>query len=169
VDAEAGEDSLLAAVAEACRAVGVMRSREGAALADEIGTRLDGIEEAVARLKERRPQILAGAHERLRVRLAELASDVSVDDARLAQEVVLLVDRTDITEELARLASHIAQFRTNLKTDEPVGRTLDFLVVEMNREVNTTAAKCQDGRMVTDVVFIKGELEKIREQVQNVE
>ncbi len=169
LDAETGREPLLNTVAAACQAVLAMRRREGKALAEEMAGRLDAIEAAVARLNDRRAQAVAEVHDRLRSRVAELVADVQMDEARLAQEVALLADRTDISEEIARLTSHIAQFRENLEQTQPVGRTLDFLVVEMNREANTTAAKCQDAQMVADVVFIKGELEKVREQVQNVE
>ncbi|MBI5136718.1 MAG: YicC family protein [Nitrospirae bacterium] len=169
LDPAVGEAQLLAAVADACRAALAMRTGEGIALGRELSQRLDGVEAAVARLEARRPGAVAETHQRLRARVAELAADVQIDPARLAQEVALLADRSDVTEELARLNSHMAQFRANLDALEPVGRTLDFLVVEMNREANTVGSKCQDAIMVNDVLFIKGELEKVREQVQNVE
>jgi len=166
---ELGCEPLLAAVAEACAQVVAMRHREGAALEADITARLVSVEGALERVAVRRPQVVAEYQQRLRARLEALLDDTALDPARLAQEVALLADRTDISEEIARLISHIDQFRRALGSTEPVGRTMDFLLVEMNREVNTIAAKCQDAPIVTDVVFIKGELEKIREQVQNVE
>jgi uncharacterized protein (TIGR00255 family) len=166
---EDGQEPLLAAVAEACEAVTVMRRREGAALAEELTARMDGIQEAVSRVAERRPVVMAEVLGRLRARVSDLVADVELDEARLAHEVALLADRTDISEEITRLGSHMAQFHEALQGGKPVGRTMDFLVVEMNREVNTIGAKCQDAEMVADVVLIKGELEKVREQVQNVE
>jgi len=169
LEPEEGRQPLLSAVSEACEAVMVMRRREGVALAEELTSRMDGIEEAVSRVAERRPVVVAEALQRLRARVADLVDDVELDEDRLAHEIALLADRTDISEEITRLGSHMVQFREALQGGKPVGRTMDFLVVEMNREANTIGAKCQDAEMAAAVVLIKGELEKVREQVQNVE
>jgi uncharacterized protein (TIGR00255 family) len=106
---------------------------------------------------------------RLRDRLAELAKDVSVDPARLAQEVALYAERTDVAEEMTRLSSHLEQFRKLIASPEPAGRKMDFLVQEMHREVNTTGSKSQQSDIAQLVVTLKAELERVREQVQNVE
>lgn len=167
---EAGQKTrLLAGVRAACQAAAAMRREEGDALEREISSRLDAIEQAVARLTARVPAAALETSTRLKARIAALCAEVPVDAARIAQEVAIMAERADVTEEVARLASHISQFRSTVREDDPVGRTLDFLLVEMNREANTIGSKCQDAPMVTEVVFIKSEIEKIREQVQNVE
>jgi uncharacterized protein (TIGR00255 family) len=102
-------------------------------------------------------------------RVAELAKGVEVDPARLAQEVVLFADRTDVAEELTRLDAHLAEFERLLSQPGPVGRQLDFLLQEVNREVNTTGSKSQSAEVARTVVELKAELERVREQVQNVE
>ena len=162
-------ERLLAVVTAACRGVSEMRREEGASLLADMNGHLDAIADAVERLDQRRPHAVRESHGRLKARVTTLCADVTVDEARLAQEVAILADRSDVSEELTRLRSHIAQFRAHLQGDGPVGRTLDFLLVEVNREANTLGAKCQDTEMVQDVVRIKGEIEKVREQVQNVE
>jgi uncharacterized protein (TIGR00255 family) len=168
-DADAVHDRLLAALEEALEAAAAMRRDEGAALEKAIRGHLDVIREAVGRLEARRPDAVAEAAGRVKARIEALAAEAPVDPARLAQEVALLAERSDVTEELARLGSHLDQFTRALDAPEAVGRTLDFLLVEMNREVNTAGAKCQDAAMAADVVALKGEIEKVREQVQNVE
>jgi uncharacterized protein (TIGR00255 family) len=168
-DADAVRDRLLAALEEALEAAAAMRRDEGAALEKVIRAHLEVIRTAVGRLEARRPDAVAESAARLKARLETLAEEVPVDPARLAQEVALLAERSDVTEELARLGSHIDQFARALDAPEAVGRTLDFLLVEMNREANTAGAKCQDAAMSADVVALKGEIEKVREQVQNVE
>jgi len=168
-DAATVRDRLLAALEEALGAAAAMRREEGVALERVIRGHLDVIREVVGRLKDRRPQALADAAGRLKARVEALCAETPVDPARLAQEVAVLAERSDVTEELARLDSHIDQFANALDAPEPVGRTLDFLLVEMNREANTAGAKCQDAGMAADVVALKGEIEKVREQVQNVE
>ena len=107
--------------------------------------------------------------ERLRERVAQLLGDTSIDEARLLQEVAILADRCDITEELVRFSSHCTQFGESLASPEPVGRKLDFLVQELNREVNTIGSKANDAEITSQVVALKAELERIREQVQNIE
>ncbi|HXZ24656.1 MAG TPA: DUF1732 domain-containing protein, partial [Nitrospiria bacterium] len=114
------------------------------------------------------PAVIEAYHRRLAARAAELAGG-AIGPERLAQEVALFAERCDVSEELVRLVSHIEQFRGHLKSKEPVGRTLDFLLQEMNREVNTLGSKANDAAISSEVVALKGELEKIREQVQNVE
>jgi len=169
LDAAAVRDRLLAALEEALGAAAAMRREEGAALEKAIRGHLEAIREAVGRLEARRPAAVAEAAARLKARIEALCAETPVEPARLAQEVAVLAERSDITEELARLGSHVDQFARALDAPEAVGRTLDFLLVEMNREANTAGAKCQDADMAADVVALKGEIEKVREQVQNVE
>jgi len=152
----------------AARQVETMRRAEGKALAADLERRLTVVEGAVERVREQLPAVIESYHRRLAARAAELAGG-SIAPERLAQEVALYAERCDVSEELVRLASHIDQFRGHLKSREPVGRTLDFLLQEMNREVNTLGSKANDAVITTEVVVVKGELEKIREQVQNVE
>jgi uncharacterized protein (TIGR00255 family) len=152
----------------AARQVEAMRRVEGKALAADLERRLAVIEGAVERVRRRLPSVIESYHRRLAARAAELAGG-AIAPERLAQEVALYAERCDVSEELVRLASHVGQFRDHLKSKEPVGRTLDFLLQEMNREVNTLGSKANDAMITSEVVLLKGELEKIREQVQNVE
>jgi uncharacterized protein (TIGR00255 family) len=147
-----------------------MRLDEGAALVRDITGRIDAIEGMVRSIGAQSPLTVEKARKRMADTLAKLLQE-QPDPARLAQEVAILAERTDVTEELTRLDSHLAQFRAMLieTPGEAVGRKLDFLLQEMGREVNTIASKCQDAAISLDVVQCKAELEKIREQVQNVE
>ncbi len=146
-----------------------MKGSEGARLAEDLSARIDRLEGAVAEVKKR----LEGASEQIYVRLMErlkkLLKDTGLDESRVAQEAAIMADRADVSEELVRITSHIAQFREYLKAEEPVGRRLDFLLQEMHREVNTLSVKASDAWVSGSVVEMKAELEKIREQVQNIE
>ncbi len=147
-----------------------MREREGALLAADLAERLDRLESLRSAALARAPQVVEEYRQRLTRRLSELLPPTNpVDPQRLAQEVALFAERADITEELQRLASHIDQFRRALRSDEAVGRKLDFLVQEMGREWNTIGSKANDAELAALVVEAKSELEKIREQVQNLE
>ncbi len=146
-----------------------MRAREGHALAHDLGERLcvlDGSVEAIAR---RAPHRVVTARDLLRARVQELLGDITVDDARVAMEIAMLADRLDVTEECVRLRTHIVQFRELLATPESTGRKLTFLLQEMGREANTIGSKANDVEIVSNVLTIKEELERIREQVANVE
>jgi uncharacterized protein (TIGR00255 family) len=147
-----------------------MRGKEGAAMAKDLGERVRLLREAVARIQTQAPEVTRRFREQLlqRIRLAGL-ENVSVEDERVLKEVVFFADRSDINEELARLGSHFAQFDTTARSAEPVGRKLDFLAQEMNREINTIGSKANDALIATDVVLLKTELERFREQAQNVE
>jgi len=118
---------------------------------------------------QRIPVSLQASADRLRARVAKLLEGERVNDDRVAQEVAMLAERSDVTEELTRLESHVAQFRSALKSKEAVGKRLDFLLQEMGREVNTIGSKANDAEISTQVMALKSELEKIREQVQNIE
>jgi uncharacterized protein (TIGR00255 family) len=160
---------LTAAVRSAVEAVDSMRTREGESLAADLLGRRRQIAEWVAQIRERTPLMVAEYRQKLTARLEQLLGDVELDPARLAQEVALMADRCDITEELVRLASHFAQFDEAMRMKEPVGRKLDFLMQEMNREVNTIGSKAGDAVVAGLVIRVKAEMEKMREQVQNVE
>jgi uncharacterized protein (TIGR00255 family) len=169
VDEAELQPQLLAAVQAAVAALDSMRCREGVALADDLKARREQIAEWSALIGERTPQMVIEYRQKLKIRLDQLLESAEIDDARLAQEVALLADRCDITEELVRLASHFSQFDEALGGSEPVGRKLDFLMQEMNREVNTIGSKSNDATITNLVIQIKAEMEKMREQVQNVE
>lgn len=160
---------LMSAVQSAVSAIEAMRCREGEALLSDLTARRAQIAEWVARIGERSPQVVGEYRQKLKVRLDQLLEGVEIDPTRLAQEVALMADRCDVTEELVRLASHFDQFDETLLTDEPVGRKLDFLMQEMNREINTIGSKSSDAEITSLVIRIKAEMEKMREQVQNVE
>lgn len=160
---------LLAAVKAAVTALEGMRTKEGGALADDLKARRAQIAEWSDQIGARIPQVVLEYRQKLKSRLEQLLDGAEMDESRLAQEVALLADRSDITEELVRLASHFSQFDDALASSEPVGRKLDFLMQEMNREVNTIGSKSNDSGITTLVIQIKAEMEKMREQVQNVE
>lgn len=164
-------DELVSLVESAVGALMAMRAEEGKRLAGYLAERLALIEDAVDRLERRAPERLVEHHERLRTAVQELAGGVAVDPQRLAQEVAILADRMDVGEELARFRSHLAAFREALASsgDEPVGKRLGFLLQELLREANTTGSKSSDVAMLGDVMSIKEEIERIREQVENIE
>lgn len=148
-----------------------MRLTEGLNIQQDLALRIDGIETYIAAVEKRAPQILVEYREKILGRMRELLAAIGEepDSGRLLQEAAIFADRTSITEELVRLKSHLTQFRTALKTDDAVGRKLDFIVQEINRETNTIASKANDFTVVNTVVEIKSELEKVREQIQNIE
>ena len=169
VDVPAATRAAEAAVAEALLGLVAMREREGASLGADLTGRLERVAQLVRELQGLAPRAVEEYRDRLAARLAELTSGVGVEPQRLAQELALFAERTDIVEELTRIASHLGQFRELLASSEPSGRKLDFLLQEMNREVNTAGSKIQSAEASTRVVELKAELERIREQVQNVE
>jgi uncharacterized protein (TIGR00255 family) len=160
---------LLAALEEGLNRVDEMRCFEGASLLADFHKRRDILNEFIVRVTARSPLVVAEYAARLKERILALTSDSGLPEERVALEVALLADKCDITEELVRLESHLRQFDETLQRGEPVGRKLDFLLQEINREVNTVGSKANDAEIAACVVELKGELEKIREQVQNVE
>jgi uncharacterized protein (TIGR00255 family) len=156
-------------VEQAARDVLVMREREGGALAVELTARLDALERGGATIEQRAPERLTAEHERLKRNVAELASGVQVDPQRLALEVALLADKVDITEELVRFRTHLTACRQALVSGEAVGKQLGFLAQELLREVNTMGSKANDATITQTVIAMKGELEKFREQLENLE
>ncbi|HBA89970.1 MAG TPA: YicC family protein [Geobacter sp.] len=159
---------LLAALEEALRRVDEMRLFEGESLFVDFQKRREMLALLIARVAERSPAVVAEYAARLKERVGQLCEN-AVSEERLALEVALLADKCDITEELVRLESHLRQFDETLAKGEPVGRKLDFLLQEINREVNTIGSKANDAQIAGAVVELKAELEKIREQVQNIE
>ncbi len=169
VDLESARGAAAAALATALTEMLAMREREGIALARDIEGRLAIVEAIAQRLAEAAPRTLETYRARLAERVAELSRGLAPDPVRLATEVALFADRTDVTEELTRLGSHVAQMRGLLASGEPAGRKMDFLVQEMHREANTVGSKSQSAEAASAVVSLKAELERVREQVQNVE
>jgi uncharacterized protein (TIGR00255 family) len=172
IDEEAEERRsrlVMQALTEGIDAIVSMRQAEGAALRRELEHRVSLIEDSLAQVEAHAPARLAQARNRLRERVAEIIGDERVDPERLELEIVLLADKLDVTEEGVRLRSHIELFRDALSSDESVGRKLNFISQEMNREVNTIGSKANDPDIARYVVTMKEELEKIREQIQNVE
>jgi uncharacterized protein (TIGR00255 family) len=143
------------------------REREGARLAVQLRDRCDRLQESVARVRERMPQVIAGVRRRLADRLAELRGEL--DQGRLEQEMALLASRLDVDEEMDRLQAHVAEVRDVLERDEPVGRRLDFLMQELNREANTLGSKSADVEVTREAVEMKVLIEQMREQIQNLE
>lgn len=162
---------LIAVVDQAVAALRQMRREEGARLAIFLLERINLVEQSVARVRDRGPIRLAEQAARLKKSVKELANGSNVDQQRLAQEVAILADKLDIAEEVDRFQSHIGSFRQSVTEsgDEPVGKRLGFLLQEMVREANTMGSKANDAPILADVVAIKEELERIREQVENIE
>jgi uncharacterized protein (TIGR00255 family) len=157
--------------AAAIDALTAMRNTEGARLASLLGDRIGAVEQALDRIAARAPARLVAERERLQRAVHELAEGVDLDPQRLAQEIALLADRLDVSEEVDRFRSHVFAFRETLASgkNEPAGKRLGFLLQEMLREANTTGSKSKDAVMLHDVVAVKEELERIAEQVENIE
>lgn len=168
-DAASGQwEAAQAALDAALDRLDAMRLAEGRALHNDLATRADAIEAHVTAIEDRAPARVKRAQDVLRERLAALLDDDRFDPERLEQEAALLADKLDVTEECVRLRSHLDQFRAALDSDEPVGRRLNFLAQEFHREINTIGSKANDAEITRRAVLMKEELEKIREQVQNV-
>jgi len=168
-DPEASWPPIQEALTVALEQLLVMRGTEGHHLREEMDTRLVTIESLAAVIAEKAPLVPEHQRQVLHQRLEQAGLPLPLDDERLLKEIALFADRTDISEELSRAASHLKQFRSYLASSEPVGRSLDFLVQEFFREFNTMGSKCNNAEIAHAVVSAKTELEKIREQVQNVE
>jgi uncharacterized protein (TIGR00255 family) len=157
------------ALKAALKALIQMRSREGATLQKDIEQRLAKISASLERIKKQAPAVTESYREKLQARLKAAGFTMESTDERMLRELALFADRSDITEEVTRFDSHIKQARQLMQSAEPVGRSLDFLAQEMFREVNTMGSKANDSGILKDVVALKAELERIREQVQNIE
>lgn len=159
-------EPILQRAAQECRS---MRAREGAALVAELGHRVDQLVAAGERIALLAPARLIRERDRLRAAVGELLEGRVVDETRLAQEIAFQADRLDITEELVRFRAHLTAVREALAADRPVGKQLGFLAQELGREVNTMGSKANDAEIAQEVVAMKGELEKFREQLENIE
>ncbi len=168
VDVEKDWQAMEEALLEALDGIEEMRRREGEFLKKGIEEGLSSIERLANSIEELAPESVRSFRERIREEMERLVSE-KVDEARIATEVAIYSERVNINEEITRLKSHIKQMRGYLELEEPIGRKLDFLCQELLREANTIASKSQDVEIVQKTVDIKGELEKIREQVQNIE
>ncbi len=157
------------AVEEALNSLMNMRIKEGLALKSDLETQLDIMYDIIEKIEERSPLVVKDYKEKLELRIKEILNVDYIDEEKLAYEVAFFADRSDINEEVIRFKSHIKQFRESLEDEEPVGRKLDFLIQEMNREINTIGSKANDLAISNHVVTIKSQLEKMREQVQNIE
>lgn len=168
-DQDALRDLMREALTGALEQMQAMREKEGEALKSDISSRIDTLEKMTGEIEARYPETVAEYQQKLKARVEELLGGAAMDEQRLMQEVAIMADRSAIAEETVRLHSHFAQVRGFMEASEPVGRKLDFIVQELNREVNTISSKSQDVPITRLVVEAKAEIEKIREQVQNVE
>ena len=154
---------------EALTTYNAMRAVEGTKLAEDIANRLTNIENYTSQVEERSPQTVAEYRQKLTTRMQEVLQSTTIDEQRILTEAAIYADKVAVDEETVRLRSHVAQLRTMLKSDQPMGRKMDFLIQEVNRESNTIGSKCNDVAIAQVVVGLKAEVEKMREQVQNVE
>lgn len=157
------------AVGNALESLVAMRGSEGEGLKNDLLARLDYIESILKEITQHTPEVVREYKARLETRIKDLLDQHTIDENRLAMEVALFADRCSIDEETVRLASHLGQMRETLSLQQPVGRKLDFLIQEMNREINTIGSKANDLSITRNVVEIKSEIEKLREQIQNIE
>ncbi|MBR6522099.1 MAG: YicC family protein [Oscillospiraceae bacterium] len=169
IDADAFTADIEAVAAAALANFNAMREVEGDKLRSDILAKLDNIEALAAKVEERSPQTVAEYRARLEQKMSEVLATADIDKARIVTEAAIFADKVAVDEELVRLRSHIAQMRDMLAKDGAIGRKLDFLTQELNREANTTGSKCNDVEITRMVVDIKSEIEKIREQIQNIE
>lgn len=168
-DLEAFSEGVCSVLREAIKEYNGMRSREGQKLAEDMGARLAEIERILTIVEERSPKTVEEYRQRLRQRMAEVLENREIDEARIITEAAIFADKIAINEETVRLRSHISQMKGMLKSEQPMGRKLDFLIQEFNREANTIGSKSSDTEMAHLVVDLKAEIEKIREQAQNIE
>jgi uncharacterized protein (TIGR00255 family) len=170
LDAEESWSSVEPVLAQAVADLVAMRAREGRALQNDVKARLDVIEGAVSSVERAAPEVTVALKARLSEKIRALIdATVPVDETRLAQEIAIAAERADFTEEVVRLAAHVVHARECLVSEGPVGKRLNFLVQEMHREANTIGSKCGDAGISDAVLLLKEEIEKLREQVQNVE
>jgi len=168
-DVEAYWPEIVAILKQSIRDMDQMKRNEGISLGRDLGQRLDRISQLLEDVRVKFPLTLKAYQERFKERLRTLLDGTELDPVRFQQEIAFWVERTDITEELVRAESHLTQFRALLVSEEPVGRKMDFLLQEIHREVNTISSKVNDAEFSQKAIEIKSELEKIREQVQNIE
>ena len=171
IDLDAEWNALLPALTEACRIHDAMRTTEGKKIADDLAAKLSFVSDCVAEIAGRSDENVRSFRERFETRLRQILSDdrITPDENRILTECAIYADRVAIDEEIVRLRSHISAFSEIADEKTPSGKKLDFLLQEMNREINTVGSKCADAGIARTVVTVKNELEKIREQIQNVE
>jgi len=169
IDEEAVTNEVLSVIDKATDKFIEMRKVEGERLCEDVISRINTIRDYVKFIEERSPETVNTYRERLESRIREIIGDMQIDEQRVLTEVAIFADKIAVAEETVRLRSHLKQVEELLKKDEPIGRKLDFIVQEMNREANTTGSKSQDIDITNTVVDIKAEIEKIREQIQNLE
>lgn len=170
ISIDPAKESLLLNIAEsALDSLQKMRVEEGEHLQNDLSGRIDAIEKHAEQIEKRQPEVIQEYKARLKEKIKLLNDGIDIDESRLAQEAAILADRCDITEETTRLNSHLKQFRNLFESTEPAGRKLEFITQEINREVNTMGSKSCDSHMASLVIEIKSTLEKIREQLQNIE
>ena len=168
-DRDAVSEAISIVLGQALEEFDTMRAREGSKLAEDIAAKLTGLEAMVAEVEKRSPETVTEYREKLLGRMRDILADTAIEEGRILQEAAIYADKVAVDEEMVRLKSHISQFRSLMDGGSPVGRKLDFLVQEMNREANTTGSKCADSAIARTVIDMKAELEKIREQIQNIE
>lgn len=168
-DLESVQADICAVVDRALDAYNAMRGVEGEKLAADIGSRLDTIETLTGKVEARSPETVKEYREKLTARMQEVLQSTTIDESRILTEAAIYADKVAVDEETVRLRSHVSQLRGMLASDEPMGRKMDFLIQEVNRESNTIGSKCNDVDIARIVVELKAEVEKIREQVQNIE
>ena len=168
-DLEAAQPVLMQAMEQALESFVAMREAEGQNIQRDLLARIDTLENFVGELEKLAPEIVAAYRQRLENLLREYLAKEDIEESRIIQEVALFTDKVNYTEETVRLRSHFDQFRQIITAGEPVGRKLDFLIQEMNREINTVASKANSAGAAQFVVDVKSEIEKIREQIQNIE
>ena len=168
-DLECVSADLCAVLDEALDSYNAMRAVEGVKLAEDIGARLTAIEGMTAQVEDRSPETVREYRQKLTARMQEVLQSTAIDEQRILQEAAIYADKIAVDEETVRLRSHVSQLRGMLQSDQPMGRKMDFLIQELNRESNTIGSKCSNLDIARIVVDLKGEVEKIREQVQNIE
>ena len=168
-DLESVQRDICAVADEALANYNAMRAVEGEKLAADIGTRLTTIETLTGKVEARSPETVKEYREKLTARMQEVLQSTTIEESRILTEAAIYADKIAVDEETVRLRSHVSQLRTMLTSDEPMGRKMDFLIQEVNRESNTCGSKCNDVEIARVVVELKAEVEKIREQVQNIE
>ena len=167
--ADAAQPTVLTALVGALTSFGEMRAKEGAALLADLTRRLATLQQHVAVIRGRAPQVTSGYREQLHRRLRDAGLELDIEDERVLREIALFADRCDVSEELTRLHSHLEQFGALLRSDAEIGRKAEFILQEIGREVNTIGSKANDLEISRNVIELKNELERIREQIANVE
>ena len=169
INIEESRAGLQEVIGKALDSLDIMRVREGKSIEEDFLKRLDRVEVYLNEIEERSPQLVEEYRDRLKDKINNISKDIDIDENRLVQEVAIFASRCDINEEIVRTRSHLKQFHKYMTIDGSIGRRLDFLIQEINREVNTIASKALNSSISSRVVEIKAELERLREQIQNVE